>query len=130
MAGMSVLSEPLSAEQQVVTGNAALDDGLVRGWFVGHFVPVEQGLRSTADVEVKWGKHTLGEQRPEWGSSEVATTLSVLVRGCIRIFFGDGREALLDAPGDYALWAPGIAHRWSIEQDDTVVLTVRWPSLP
>jgi hypothetical protein len=115
---------------EVVTGNAALDDALVRGWFVGHFIPPEHGLRSTADIEVKWGTHTLGEVRPEWGSNPAATTLSVLVRGCIRIVFGDGREALLDQPGDYALWPPGVAHRWSVEQDDTVVLTVRWPSVP
>jgi hypothetical protein len=85
-------------------------------------------LRSTSDVEVKWGTHALGEVRPEWGASDVATTLSVLVRGCIRLLFDDGREALLDEPGDYALWAPGVAHRWTIEQDDTVVMTVRWPS--
>ena len=38
-------------------------------------------------------------------------------------------EALLAEPGDYALWPPGVAHRWRIEQDDTIVLTVRWPSL-
>ena len=39
-----------------------------------------------------------------------------------------GAELLLEQPGDYALWAPGVAHRWTIEQDDTVVMTVRWPS--
>jgi hypothetical protein len=113
-----------------VTGNAALDEGLVRGWFVGHFISPEEGLRSTSDVEVKWGAHTLGELRAEWGTSRVATTLSVLVRGCIRIVFRDGREAVLDEPGDYAVWAPGVEHRWTIEQDDTVVFTVRWPSAP
>jgi hypothetical protein len=112
----------------VVTGNAARDDGALRGWFVGHFIAPEQDLRSTHDVEVKWGTHALGEARPEWGSSDVATTLSVLVRGCIRLAFADGREALLDEAGDYALWAPNVAHRWTIEQNDTVVLTVRWPS--
>jgi hypothetical protein len=34
-----------------------------------------------------------------------------LVSGRIRIAFRDGREALLDTPGAYALWAPGVAHR-------------------
>ena len=130
---MSASSDRLRSDVEsshIVTGNAARDDSLVRGWFVGHFIPPEKGLPSTSDVEVKWGTHAFGERRPEWGSSDVATTLSVLVRGCIRIAFDDGGEALLDEPGDYALWSPGVAHRWSIEQDDTVVLTVRWPSAP
>ena len=112
----------------VITGHAASDVEALRGWFVGHFIPPDLGLRSTSDVEVKWGTHALGERRHDWGASTSATTLSVLVRGRIRLVFDDGREALLDEPGDYALWAPGIAHRWTIEQDDTVVLTVRWPS--
>ncbi|HEY1291501.1 MAG TPA: signal peptidase I [Chloroflexota bacterium] len=113
---------------RVVTRNAARDDHALRGWFVGHFIPPDLGLRSTSDVEVKWGTHALGESRSDWGSTAHATTLSVLVRGRIRLVFDDGREALLDEPGDYALWAPGVAHRWTIEEDDTVVLTVRWPS--
>jgi hypothetical protein len=113
----------------VVTGNAAQDADPFRGWFVGQFVPAELGPRSTAAVEVKWGVHTLGETRAGWAASDGATSLSVLVRGSIRLFFASGDEALLAEPGDYALWPPGVAHRWRIEQDDTIVLTVRWPSL-
>jgi hypothetical protein len=113
---------------RVITGNASTDGDAFRGWFIGSFVPPECGLTSTSDVEVKWGTHRNGEMRPEWGSSDSATTLSVLVRGCIRLLFDDGCDALLEEPGDYALWAPGVAHRWTIEQDDTVVLTIRWPS--
>ena len=113
----------------VVTGNAAQDADLFRGWFVGHFVPAELGPRSTDAVEVKWGVQALGETRAGWAASDAATSLSVLVRGSIRLFFASGDEALLAEPGDYALWPPGVAHRWQIERDDTIVLTVRWPSL-
>lgn len=95
---------------------------------MGQFVPAELGLRSTDAVEVKWGTHALGETRVAWAVSDEATSLSVLVRGCIRLFFANGDEALLTEPGAYALWPPRLAHRWRIEQDDTVVLTVRWPS--
>jgi quercetin dioxygenase-like cupin family protein len=112
----------------VVIGNAAGDGELFRGWFVGHFVPTELGLRSSNAVEVKWGTHARGETRAEWGSNSEATSLSLLVSGRIRLFFASGKEALLARPGDYALWAPGVGHRWEIEADDTVVLTVRWPS--
>jgi hypothetical protein len=113
---------------RVVTGRAASDAEPFRGWFIGHFVPPELGPRSTDAVEVKWGVHGLGEARAGWAASDAATSLSVLVRGSIRLFFASGDEALLADPGDYALWPPGVAHRWQIEQEDTVVLTVRWPS--
>lgn len=112
----------------MITGNAASDAAPFRGWFVGSFVPRELGLRSTEDVEIKWGEHANGDVRADWGASDSATSMSLLVRGCIRLFFENGRQALLQEPGDYALWAPGVSHRWQIEQDDTVVLTVRWPS--
>jgi len=111
----------------VVTGRAARDAEPFRGWFVGHFIPPELGPRSTEAVEVKWGVHRLGETRSAWAASR-ATSLSLLVRGCIRIFFADGQEALLAETGDYVLWPPGLAHRWQIEQDDTIVLTLRWAS--
>ena len=113
----------------VITGNAARDGEAFRGWFVGHFVPASLGLRSTRDLEVKWGMHTLGQTRAAgFGANDMATSLSVLISGCIHLYFEDGQEARLEQPGDYALWAPGVQHRWEIEQDNTVVLTVRWPS--
>jgi cupin superfamily acireductone dioxygenase involved in methionine salvage len=110
----------------LVTGNAAREGLANRGWFVGHFMP--DGLSRTDAVEVKWGVHALDEERQSWAASTEATTLSVLVRGSIRIYFEDGVEALLCKPGDYALWPPGLAHRWRIEEDNTVIVTIRWPS--
>jgi hypothetical protein len=114
----------------MLVGNAARDAQPFRGWFVGQFIPSELGLRSTDAVEVKWGTHARGDTRSEWAASREATTLSLLVCGCIRLFFHGGDEALLVQPGDYAVWPPGLAHRWQVEQDDTVVVTVRWPSRP
>jgi quercetin dioxygenase-like cupin family protein len=35
----------------------------------------------------------------------------------------------LTRPGDYVVWGPGVDHSWRAEQD-AVVLTVRWPSVP
>jgi quercetin dioxygenase-like cupin family protein len=118
----------LSAD--VVVGHAAHDAESFRGWFVGQFIPADLGLRSTDAVEVKWGTHASGESRPAWSASAEATSLSLLIQGCIRLLFADGSQALLTDPGDYAIWPPGLAHRWQIEADDTVVLTIRWPSRP
>jgi hypothetical protein len=114
--------------QNIVTGNAAADSAAFRGWLIGDFVPRELGLRWTPAVEVKWGIHAIGESRSDWGVAAAATSLSVLVRGAIRLAFSNGQEALLEHPGDYAVWGAGVAHHWRIEQDDTVVVTVRWPA--
>src|SRR5262245_21536332 len=110
----------------LMTGNAARDGEPFRGWFIGHFVPAD--LARSDHVEVKWGVHARDESRTSWASNTRATTLSVLVTGRFRLHF-DGRDCMLSQPGDYALWGPGVAHRWQAEADDTVVLTVRWPSL-
>ena len=39
------------------------------------------------------------------------------------------REVLLREEGDFVLWEPGVPHRWQAE-GPTIVVTVRWPSLP
>src|SRR2546427_161524 len=38
------------------------------------------------------------------------------------------RGTALERPGDYVVWGPGIDHIWQAEAD-SVVITVRWPSL-
>jgi hypothetical protein len=111
----------------LLVGNAEVDSAPFRGWLLGHFIPAELGLRSTSDVEVKWGVHPVGDFRPEWGTNE-AVTFSVLVSGSIRYEFTDGHNLVLERAGDYAIWAPGVAHRWYVEREPTVILTVRWPS--
>jgi len=114
----------------VHVGNAAADGAAYRGWFVGHFVAPEAAGRASDEVEVKWGVHHQGEVRGAWAISRRATSLSLLVQGAIRLEFSGGREALLAQPGDYAIWPPGVAHRWRIEAEPTIIVTVRWPSLP
>jgi len=58
--------------------------------------------------------------------------MSVLIRGRFRLMFDEGanmHEVLLAREGDYALWDAGVAHSW-ITEEDSVILTVRWPSVP
>lgn len=40
-----------------------------------------------------------------------------------------GRSVLLEEQGDYVVWGQGVDHSWTAE-DDSVVLTLRWPSVP
>ena len=107
-------------------GNAADDTNDTRGWLIGHFIAPSQGVRSTQDVEVKWGVHSAGEKRPEWTSDDQRTTLLLLVQGQFRIRLTEG-TATLSRQGDYVMWGPGIDHSWEAI-DDSVVVTVRWPS--
>jgi len=113
---------------QVVFGNAQVESESSWGWFLGHFVTPSDDPRSTSLLEVKWGVHKAGDGRPEWAVNAEATTLSILIQGRFRLQFPE-QEFLLSREGDYALWLPGVSHSWSAEEDSTV-LTVRWPSKP
>ena len=118
---------PQLSQRRFQTGNASAESTLYRDWIVGHFIPPEVGERSTSDLEVKWGAHDAGDGEREWSVNKTATTMSILLRGKDRIEFPDG-EALLDQEGDYAVWGPGVPHRWRAIEP-SVVLTVRWPSV-
>lgn len=108
------------------SGNAAEDGRATRGWFLGHFIDPSEGIRSTKDIEVKWGIHPLGDKRIQWTADERRTTLVLLVRGSFRIDL-TGESIALGKQGDYAMWRPGVNHSWEA-LTESIVLTVRWPS--
>ncbi|GAA0720625.1 signal peptidase I [Dactylosporangium roseum] len=111
-------------------GNAADDADQHRGWLLGHFIASEtpgSGIRASNDVEVKWGIHPAGQQRPEWTADDQRTTLLLLVKGRFRLDL-TVNSTVLERQGDYVVWGPGIDHSWQAEED-SVVITVRWPSL-
>ena len=112
----------------VYVGRAVPDGVANQGWLLGHFMPPGELLHSK-DVEVKWGVHPPGERRAAWATAETRTALLVLIRGGFDIELRD-RTVLLREPGDYVVWGPGQDHSWQAGAIETVVLTVRWPSLP
>jgi quercetin dioxygenase-like cupin family protein len=109
-------------------GNAAEDGRETRGWLLGYFIDPAEGVRSTKDLEVKWGIHPAGEKRPNWTADDQRTTLVLLVEGHFVVHLSDG-SATLTRQGDYVVWGPGIDHSWEAVSD-SVVITVRWPSSP
>ncbi len=117
----------MATPEPIVVGNAGRDGRDRRGWFLGHMIADEDDPRHSRDVEVKWGEHPAGEPRRSWVANRHATTMSVLIRGRFLVRFED-RDVLLSEEGDYVLWAAGVAHTWEAVED-SVVLTVRWPSL-
>ncbi|GHE71080.1 hypothetical protein GCM10018771_61340 [Streptomyces cellulosae] len=119
-----------TVNDRVYKGNAgkdALDD---QGWLLGHF-KTPGDLRHSTDVEIKWGVHRRGDQRTAWVTGEERESLLVLVSGKFRVQLReeDGGDALLEEPGDYVVWGRGVDHSW-IAEEESVVLTVRWPSIP
>ncbi|MBQ1073229.1 signal peptidase I [Micromonospora sp. C31] len=114
-------------DDRVYVGNAGVDGATNAGWLLGHFMP-SGDPRHSADVEVKWGVHPAGEARSRWATGERRTALLVLVSGRFRVELPD-RTVVLGEPGDYVLWGRGVDHSWYAERE-SVVLTVRWPSVP
>jgi hypothetical protein len=112
-------------------GNAAIDQVRDSGWFVGQFVPEAWGLRHQTDLEVKWGVHPDGEKRHRPWANGRATTISVLVRGSLRVTFYINESPLtvsLGKVGDYIIFTLDTVHSWEAI-GDTIVLSIRFPSV-
>lgn len=114
-------------DRAIYTGKATPDAAADRGWLLGHF-KAPGDPRHSEDVEIKWGVHPKGEARGRWVTGERRTALQVLISGRFRLEF-PGRTVVLAEQGDYVVWGRGVDHSWYAEED-TVVLTVRWPSVP
>ncbi|GAA0426262.1 hypothetical protein Aca07nite_32210 [Actinoplanes capillaceus] len=112
---------------EIYVGNADPDALADRGWLLGHFKP-EGDPRHSTDVEIKWGRHPRGDRRAEWVRGEERTALLVLISGCFHMEFPE-RTVVLDKQGDYVVWPRGVDHSW-FAAEESVVLTVRWPSVP
>ncbi|TDD34418.1 signal peptidase I [Actinomadura sp. KC06] len=111
----------------VYVGKAGPDAAADSGWLLGHFKPPGD-LRRSDEVEIKWGVHPKGERRARWTNGEKRTALLVLVSGRFRLEFPEG-DVVLAEQGDYVVWGRGVDHSWCAEEE-SVVMTVRWPSIP
>jgi hypothetical protein len=112
-------------------GNAAIDQVRESGWFIGQFVREPLHLRHQTDLEVKWGIHPDGEKRHRPWANGRATTISVLVRGSLRVTFylGESPQTVtMQKEGDYIIFAPDTVHSWEAI-GDTIVLSIRFPSV-
>ena len=128
----------------LVTGNAYRDGAPYGGWFVARFIDAEHGLRSRmgrltaladaqGDFELKLFAHRAGHREEKaFPYNRTATTMSMLMGvGRFEIDFcfeGHWQSVVLKEEGDYALWAPGVGHRWYARQDSTI-FTVRSPAV-
>ena len=111
-----------------ISGNVANASRDTRGWFLGHFMPGHDNPLRTSDLELKWYTHPKGDLRSEWAPGNPVTTLNILMRGRFVLLFPD-REVALTNEGDFVLFGPGVPHSFRSEEE-SLVMTVRWPSLP
>jgi mannose-6-phosphate isomerase-like protein (cupin superfamily) len=111
-----------------IFGNVAGASKDTRGWFLGHFVSGDNNPLRTSELELKWYTHARGETRNEWAPGNPVKTLNILIRGHFILLFPD-REIALEKEGDFVLFGPGVPHSFRSEHE-SLVLTVRWPSLP
>ena len=101
------------------------------GWFIGFFVS-DDPYRQSNDIEVKWKQHQPSSEKKKFVSNHSAKSMCILIKGSFRLDFKrDGliEEVTLTEPGDYVIWLPNVEHCGYAQQEDTVVLTLRWPSL-
>jgi mannose-6-phosphate isomerase-like protein (cupin superfamily) len=110
------------------SGNVAVASKDTRGWVLGHFMPGEDNPLRISELELKWHTHAKGETRTEWAPGIPVKTVNILVRGHFVLVFPD-REVALQKEGDFVMFGPGMPHSFRSEQESLVV-TVRWPSVP
>jgi len=112
--------------ETIYVGNAAVDAPVDRGWLLGHFKPAGDA-RHSDDVEIKWAIHPQGDQRPQWVAGEKRSALPLLISGRFRVELPE-HSVLLAQQGGYVVFH-GVSHSWHAEEA-SVVLAVRWPSIP
>jgi hypothetical protein len=115
-------------KQVIVFEEGWVEDISNKGWIIGHFADFP---RQSHSIEVKWARHPEGEVK-DWSFCASATTLSILISGRFSIELSSEnweRSVTLDHEGRYIIFGPNISHRWRAISD-SLVITVRWPSIP
>ena len=122
--------------QGVSKGNAGtLFTKKNNGWFVGFFVNNDP-YRQTNTFEIKWKKHQPIDKEElknkPFESNHSTRSMSILIHGSFQFEFqrgGQRKKVLLEEVGDYAIWLPKVEHRGHAKAKDTIMLTLRWPSI-
>jgi hypothetical protein len=90
-----------------------------------------EGPQPVEDVALKWFAHH-PDDPPEWGETKPLSTGCTLTRlageGAFELCLSRGGEALrvlLEEPGDFVIWGPGLSHSWQVRRPSLMV-TLRW----
>lgn len=111
----------------IVTGNFNGESNNHRGWIMGHFME-DMSPFKTENVEIKWGIHKAGKSKEVIAQNTKSHSLGILIRGKFTFVFKTQNVTLVKE-GDYVFFPSGTPHSW-IADEDCLILTVRWPSIP
>ena len=93
-------------------------------------------LSTDSGVRVKVSRHNASESKPDPDRTDEdnTVTLRLLVSGQMEIVLVREREGVpishkLSSEGDYLVWRRSAYHKhtWTALEDNTVLVTVRWP---
>lgn len=100
-----------------------------KGWFIGHFLEKGSNFFSE-EFEVKWYHHPKGDIKNPPGRNKLAKTITILIKGKFMVRYPEENttEVLLSKQGDYVFHDAGVLHI-SEALEDSVMLTIRWPSI-
>ncbi|KAA8499369.1 hypothetical protein FVE85_6954 [Porphyridium purpureum] len=124
-------STPLAG---VETGNADVEARENGKWFVGHFLAAST-MRRARELELKWARNRAGTANGEVAVNTKGFSMGVLLYGAQAYEFGNhigdkrSTKVTLAKQGDFVVWGPNMPHTWTTLKD-SLVLTVRWPSIP
>ena len=127
--------------------NAGDIDTNGNGWFIGYSDGAKAGIDGVTDlrympkdaeahtITVKWMFHPAGDDRGQTKPPSEGRTISILVSESGNFVldfspsddFGDPRTVRheLKRCGDFVIWGEGIYHKWSVNNECTI-LTIRW----
>lgn len=114
---------------KIINGNLNANvESKTRGWFIGHFMEKDSFFKNE-DFEVRWGVHPKGDKKSQIAANKTAKTLSILIKGKFALKFPkDNKEIILAKQGDFAFWDAKVFHT-SEALEDSIILTIRWPSV-
>ncbi|KKQ81034.1 MAG: hypothetical protein UT01_C0001G0017 [Candidatus Daviesbacteria bacterium GW2011_GWA1_38_7] len=100
-----------------------------RGWFMGHFMPPEQSLQQTDQVETAvMTLPVTDEAKPHF--HRLGTEVTYCIRGSLRLLVGKPpREVRLDE-GQFIIVPPGTPLQNPSNEAGTQVFVVKFPSIP
>ena len=116
---------------KLITGNFDKERHAHKDWILGHFMNPDSPFRNE-EFEIKWGKYKKGKsfEAKKVDPNDQSYTVAILIYGEELLMFPSvDREVLLENEGDYVFWQPNIPHK-AVFQEDTLVITIRWPSMP
>ncbi|MDP2874253.1 MAG: hypothetical protein Q8N84_03105 [bacterium] len=114
---------------EVLTGNFNNERDKYRGWVVGNFIDKASPFH-TEDFEIKWIKVAKGFRKENLGPETKAKSLAILISGKYQIsLLTTDQKFLLEKEGDYLFYQPTVPHR-AEAFEDTLMIAIRWPSLP